>query len=106
MQNLIRGSWQQETGFYLAYLFGSLSSITPIAIRSRLSKIVEHDEHGKVFSLLATIEALTPTLASLFYSSIFAASIDYYPGLTFQIAAAILFVPLIILIWIDLYNYV
>jgi PCFT/HCP family folate transporter-like MFS transporter 1/3 len=74
-----------------------------IAIRSRLSKIIDDDERGKVFSLMATVESLTPTFASLFYSSVFAATIDTYPGLAFQIAAVILFIPLSVFIWIDMY---
>ena len=103
LQCLLRGSWQRPAGLYLSFIGGMFSPISMIAIRSHLSKIIHEDEIGKVFSLMATVEALTPTLASVFYSSIFAVSIDTYPGLAFQIAAFILFIPLIVFIWIDLY---
>lgn len=103
LQCLLRGSWQRPAGLYLSFIGGMFGPISMIAIRSRLSKIIHEDEIGKVFSLMATVESITPTLASIFYSSIFAASIDTYPGLAFQIAAFILFIPLIVFIWIDLY---
>ncbi|XP_054159983.1 solute carrier family 46 member 3-like [Oppia nitens] len=103
MQCLMRGSLQRPIGLYLSFIVGMFAPITMIAIRSRLSKIIHEDEVGKVFSLMATVEAIAPTLASVYYSSVFGASIDTYPGLAFQIAAGILLIPLGIFIWIDLY---
>ncbi|CAG2114637.1 unnamed protein product, partial [Medioppia subpectinata] len=102
LQCLLRGSWQRPSGLYLSFIAGMFAPISMIAIRSRLSKIIHEDESGKVFSLMATVESIMPTLASVFYTSIFAASIDTYPGLAFEIAAYILLIPLVIFIWIDL----
>ncbi|CAG2178109.1 unnamed protein product, partial [Oppiella nova] len=89
LQCLLRGSWQRPDGLYMSFVAGMFAPISMIAIRSRLSKIIHEDETGKVFSLMATVESIMPSLASVYYSSIFAASIDTYPGLAFQIAAFI-----------------
>ncbi|CAG2178426.1 unnamed protein product, partial [Oppiella nova] len=95
LQCLLRGSWQRPAGLYMSFVAGMFAPISMIAIRSRLSKIIHEDETGKVFSLMATVESIMPSLASVYYSSIFAASIDTYPGLAFQIAAFIFLVKLL-----------
>ncbi|KPM07658.1 hypothetical protein QR98_0061570 [Sarcoptes scabiei] len=107
-QCILRGSWQHEIGLYLSFFAGTLAPLSFIGIRSRISKIIGADEFGKLFALLAIIEALTPGIASLFYSLIFTSSIDVYPGLAFQVVAFILIFPLLSIIFIDInctYDY-
>lgn len=101
-QCMLRGSWQHETGLYLSFIAGAIAPLSFIGVRSRLSKIIDDSERGKLFALLAIVEALIPTFASIFYSTIFAISIDVYPGLAFQIAAFLLLVPLLCIIGIDI----
>jgi PCFT/HCP family folate transporter-like MFS transporter 1/3 len=76
--------------------------MTSIAIRSKLSKLVTKDELGKVFSLLATLESITPLIASLFFTYLFKWSLNFFPGLTFEVCAALMIIPLLSMIWIDL----
>ncbi|KAH7643058.1 hypothetical protein HUG17_9749 [Dermatophagoides farinae] len=102
-QCILRGSWQHEIGLYLSFIAGTLAPLSVIGIRSRLSKIIDNDERGKLFALLAIVEAVTPGIASLFYSIIFTSTIDVYPGLVFQLAAFILLIPLLAIIFIDTY---
>ncbi|KAH9399508.1 hypothetical protein TYRP_017920 [Tyrophagus putrescentiae] len=102
-QCTLRGSWQHEPGLYLSFIFGCLAPLSFIGVRSRLSKIIDDDERGKLFALLAIVEAVTPGIASVFYSMVFAVSIDIYPGLCFMLAAFILLVPLLAIIFIDVY---
>lgn len=102
-QCLLRGSWQHEAGLYFSFIFGTLAPLSLIGLRSRLSKIIEVCEQGKLFALLAIVEAITPGIASIFYSLIFATSIDVYPGLSFQVAAFILLIPFLSTIFIDVY---
>lgn len=103
-QCTFRGAWQHETGLYLSFIFGALAPLSFIGVRSRLSKIIDDDERGKLFALLAIVEAVTPGFASVFYSMIFSASIDIYPGLVFMLAAFILIIPLLCIIFIDVYD--
>lgn len=102
-QCILRGGWQHETGLYLSFIFGCLAPLSFIGVRSRLSKIIDDDERGKLFALLAIVEAVTPGIASVFYSMVFSASIDIYPGLCFMLAAFILLLPLLAIIFIDVY---
>lgn len=102
-QCTLRGACQHETGLYLSFIFGCLAPLSFIGVRSRLSKIIDDDERGKLFALLAIVEAVTPGIASVFYSMVFSASIDIYPGLCFMLAAFILLLPLLAIIFIDVY---
>jgi PCFT/HCP family folate transporter-like MFS transporter 1/3 len=96
------GSLVSPTGIYLCYAFNAATGSFSIAIRSLLSKIVSETEIGKVYSLLAAIETVVPSINSIFYNTIFQYTIDFYPSLCFQVAAVLLFYPLIVFIWIDM----
>lgn len=103
LQNFIRGTFKSSAMFISSYIFGSLYGISALAIRSRLSKIVDKHETGQIFSILSAFESMVPLIASTFFALIFKATISMHPGLIFQMAALILFVPLITGVWIDLY---
>ncbi|CAG2163230.1 unnamed protein product [Oppiella nova] len=60
-----------------------------------MSKLVKKEELGKVFSLLSTLESVSPLLASLVFTFIFEWSLDFFPGLTYEVSAALMIVPLI-----------
>ncbi len=100
--SLALGSLVSPTGLYLCYAFNAATGSSSIAIRSLLSKIVSETEIGKVYSLLAAIETVVPSISSIFYNTLFRYTIDFYPSLCFQVAAALLFYPLIVFIWIDM----
>jgi len=103
IQNIIRGTILNENAFYVSFIFGSLAYVPPISVRSKLSNIVDENEENKVFGLLATFETLTPFLSSIIYSTIFELTLVSYPGLVFQMSCAILFMPLLGFIYIDLF---
>jgi hypothetical protein len=79
-------------------------AITNVGMRSHLSRIVDKDELGKVFSLIASLDATAPLLASVFFTLIFTQTLDFFPGAVFEATAVMLFVPLFVMIWIDI-NY-
>lgn len=101
-QCMLRGSWQHEPGLYLSFLAGSVASLSFIGIRSRLSKIINDDESGKLFALLAIVESIIPGIASVYYSIVFSKTMDVYPGLVFQIAAFLMLVPMFCVIFMDI----
>lgn len=103
IQILIRGSILYSTAFIAAYFMGAFNGIGHLSIRTRLSKIVGKDEIGQVFGFLSCIESLVPLAASSFYSFIFNATIGFHPGLVFQLACILLFIPLLVFIWVDLF---
>lgn len=101
-QNLIRGMFDQEMAFYLSYIVGGLGSTTMVGLRSLICILCDRKESGKLFSLLATLEALTPFFGSFIGTQIFNATIDYYAGMFFLVAAGVLIYPMIVFCWIDL----
>ena len=66
-----------------------------------MSKLILKDEQGKLFSLLAACQAVMPLLASVIFTAIFTATVDYWPGF-FSVAAAYMFlIPLVLLVLVD-----
>lgn len=99
---IIRGSIENQIGFYLSSVFISFIAIIPIGTRSKLSKIVSEDDIGKVFSLLSTCETIAPVLGSFVFTGIFSSSINSYFGLTFHFSAAFLIIAIVSLLFIHL----
>ncbi|XP_054920338.1 uncharacterized protein [Dermacentor andersoni] len=73
---------------------GSLSSVTPVAILSNVSKLISKDEAGKVFSFWSSCESLVPIAGNLFSSLVFNAVLEIDAGLPFFISAGLMVVPL------------
>ncbi len=63
-------------------------------IRSLLSKFIEPDEVGKVFSLLAIISAVGPMAGNPVFRQLYYYTISIYPGAMFLCFAALLFVAM------------
>lgn len=70
---------------------------TPI-IRAAMSKMVEHDEHGKLFACVALIESACALFASGVYTSLYPATRHFLHGFVFLMAAISLFIPIVIVI--------
>ena len=72
-------------------------------MRSHLSKIVGKDEYGKVFGLVAVIDCTAPLVANFVFVVIFTATVDTFPGASFDAMAILLIVPLSFFMYIDLF---
>ncbi|CAG5058574.1 unnamed protein product [Parnassius apollo] len=73
----------QDYQAYLHPLLEMLYGTTTIALRSLCSKLVSHQELGRLNSLVGVVEALTPAIYAPLYSRIYIATIDYLPGAVF-----------------------
>ncbi len=82
--------WQ----FYIAYGLGTIGYCKFGIIRSLLSKFIEPDEVGKVFSLLAIISAVGPMAGNPVFRQLYNYTISIYPGAMFLCFAALLFVAM------------
>ena len=103
-QNMTRAIILSETGFYISIFVGALGSVTSVGIRAHFSKIVEIRELGKVFSLMSAIDSLVPLIASSIFTTVFNATMDTMPGLSFLITGGALIIPFWVMLWIDLYT--
>ena len=58
---------------------------------------------GKVFGFIEAVDTLAPLMASTAYAKVFTYTMNTFPGLIFQIMAGLMIIPIISLIWIDLF---
>lgn len=91
---IIKGFSREPWMFYMGCALGSLSSVTPVAILSNVSKLISKDEAGKVFSFWSSCESLVPIAGNLFSSLVFNAVLEIDAGLPFFISAGLMVVPL------------
>ncbi|XP_033954354.1 lysosomal proton-coupled steroid conjugate and bile acid symporter SLC46A3 [Pseudochaenichthys georgianus] len=73
-------------------------SIMPFpVIRSMLSKIISKSEQGTLFACLSFLESLTNNISGAVFNSIYAATVAWYPGFVFMLAAVLCAIPLFFL---------
>uniref|UniRef100_A0A8C4NLY3 Uncharacterized protein n=1 Tax=Eptatretus burgeri TaxID=7764 RepID=A0A8C4NLY3_EPTBU len=78
-----------HTQFYVTFY-------TPV-LRSMLSKLVNPNEQGAVFSAVACGEMVSRLLASVIFNNVYAATVSWSAGFSFLLAAAIVGFPLTLL---------
>lgn len=85
--------------YYIGNVCGHLSGLAPLAIRSGISKIVEKDELGRVFSFLATCESVIPLAGKVLITKVFNATININPSVAYLMTVGFFFLPLATFIW-------
>lgn len=75
--------------YFLQCVVGVPVFLGHVGIRTHLSKLLEPDEVGKVFSFLASFDALLPVAGEVIYTGIFNFSIGFLPGLPYLVTAGI-----------------
>ncbi|XP_076067360.1 proton-coupled folate transporter-like [Oratosquilla oratoria] len=93
---ILLGFAQTDTMVYFVAVVSMSSTWCLPAIRSSMSKLVEPHEQGKMFASIATVEVACVLVASGLFNSVYPATRHIMHGLTFEIAAASLVVPLIL----------
>lgn len=85
------------TMMYVARTFDAFISIRALVIKSALSKLVEADELGRLFSIVGIIEAIAKFVFVSAYSLIYKNTLDtwpaafYFVSFIFLVITAILF---------------
>ncbi|XP_070773439.1 lysosomal proton-coupled steroid conjugate and bile acid symporter SLC46A3 [Enoplosus armatus] len=75
-----------------------LLSIMPFPVlRSMMSKIISKSEQGALFACLSFLESLTNNVSSAVFSSVYAATVAWYPGFIFLLSAGLCVIPLFVL---------
>lgn len=74
-----------------------LLAIMPFPVlRSMISKIVSKSEQGALFACLSFLESLTNNVAGAVFSSIYAATVAWYPGFVFLLSAGLCSIPMFV----------
>ncbi|KAI1301223.1 Proton-coupled folate transporter [Halotydeus destructor] len=89
---------------YATLILYVFSDYTMPSIRSMLSKSVGADEKGKIFALVAVVQNITATIAGYCLYSIFSLSISWFPGLAFELIAAVQLIAIFLLVVIQMMN--
>ncbi|XP_006012797.1 lysosomal proton-coupled steroid conjugate and bile acid symporter SLC46A3 [Latimeria chalumnae] len=75
-----------------------LFAIMPLPVlRSMMSKIVLQSEHGALFACIACLESVSGSISFAVFSSIYAATVTWFPGFSFLLSAILCLIPLSIL---------
>lgn len=81
---------------YIAQTFDAFTSIRALVIRSIISKLVEADELGRTFSMLAIIESIDRFIFLSFYSIIYEQTIETWPGAFYFVSFLILVITAVL----------
>ena len=73
------------------------SEYTMPSIRSMLSKLVEHDEKGKILAFVATIQNLITLIGGYVFYTMFDATVIWFPGFTFVAVGLVQLLAIIML---------
>ncbi len=79
--------WQ----FYLAQALGTMGYCKYAVVRSLLSKCIDTNEVGKVFSMLAVIASVAPIGGNPLFRQLYNQTLSTFPGAVFLLFAALLF---------------
>ncbi|XP_045068654.1 solute carrier family 46 member 3-like [Coregonus clupeaformis] len=71
-------------------------------LRSMMSKIVSKTEQGALFACLACLDSVSNSVAVAVFSSIYAATVTWYPGFSFLLSAGLCVIPLALLACVGL----
>jgi MFS transporter, PCFT/HCP family, solute carrier family 46, member 3 len=78
--------WQ----FYLAQGLGTIGYCKYAVVRSLISKCIDKNEVGKVYSFLAVLASLAPVAGNPLFRQLYNATLDTFPGAIFLLYGAIL----------------
>ncbi|KAL4224093.1 hypothetical protein ACF0H5_017547 [Mactra antiquata] len=92
----IRESWM----VYVSVIIGSFAGMITSSIRSLMSKAVEENEMGKVFSLLASAETASKLFGTVIFVSLYGATAYFFPGFAFVVEAILYIIMLMIMVLI------
>ncbi|XP_074602583.1 putative peptidoglycan muropeptide transporter SLC46 [Brevipalpus obovatus] len=99
---LIKGGFLVPAAFYLGEVVSMFTEMMSIAFRTIAARLISSDEYGQVFTVLSCIQASSPVTSSILYTLIFNNTLDWYPGFVYHTVACMMFMPYIVLIWMDL----
>lgn len=91
------GTATSTTVMFLCVAIFSFSEYTMPPIRSLISKTVGPDEKGKAFAFIGAVQNIVTFIGGIVFSSIFASSINWFPGLAFELVAALQLIAVLLL---------
>lgn len=98
MTSLIMVAFSKTTLMMFLVRLPMFLAIMPFPVlRSMMSKIVSKSEQGALFACVAFLESLSGSVAFTVFSSIYAATVGWFPGFSFLLAAGLCSLPIALL---------
>lgn len=101
---IVRGGFPVSTAFFVSEAIHTFSGLCAPSIRGLISKIVDPNEVSQVFTAMACLESLAPIGASLLFTFTFNQTIETYPGFAYHLMATMMFYPLLVIVYTNLYG--
>lgn len=98
-ESIIKGLATYQWLYYLSNVFAIPAIMASVAVRSRMSKLVPHEELGRVFFMLAMMESTVPVLGTTSFSQLYNATVGIYPGISYLTASIFVIFPTIVFTW-------
>ncbi|XP_053967215.1 uncharacterized protein LOC128868765 [Anastrepha ludens] len=98
-ESTVRAAAQQFWQMYLGTALGFMSGIITPMLLTILAFVTPTNETGKVFSVTTSLSTITPLGASPLYTSVYDATLSYYPGM-FNIISAVLYFISFVLVFV------
>ncbi|XP_045446546.1 solute carrier family 46 member 3-like [Melitaea cinxia] len=86
--------------FFIAPVVDILNGTSLLALRSTASKLVSPDEFGKINSIFALAENITPLLYVPLYTKVYVATMETLPGALFLVGSSMTLPALAVFIWL------
>ncbi|XP_074602702.1 lysosomal proton-coupled steroid conjugate and bile acid symporter SLC46A3-like [Brevipalpus obovatus] len=99
---LIKGGFLFPVAFYIGEVASMFTEMMSISFRTIAAKLISFDEYGQVFTVLSCMQSSAGMSSSLLFTGIFNNTINFYPGMVYHAVALTMFMPYLVLIWIDL----
>ncbi|KAK8379478.1 hypothetical protein O3P69_019408 [Scylla paramamosain] len=85
---------------YLSAIISSIGVLPLVITRSLISKTVPGEELGRIFSVLASFEAVIPLGSGPLYTAVYNGTIRTFPGAVYFLSAALYVVVECIFVWV------
>ena len=108
VSNVVRSVWTafctQTWMVVSSVVVGGMAGIVMSAVRSGVSKHVQDNEVGKMFSLVYSFEVLSRLLGSLLFANLYRATAHVFPGFSFLVQAFLCVVMFFMALWLYRLN--
>ncbi|XP_067681998.1 lysosomal proton-coupled steroid conjugate and bile acid symporter SLC46A3-like [Haliotis asinina] len=93
---LSKRTWQ----VFLVSVISMFQGFPLAVLRSIMSDMVSQDEHGRIFGLSAAVNSIGGLMASVIFNALYPATLDFFPGFSFIMAAGLCLVATLIMLWL------
>lgn len=98
--SVVLGLASETWHIFVVAVIGILQGFTSAALSSIMSSMVEKNEQGKLFGLIATMESIAILFATLVFNNLYPVTLSFFRGFCFLISAGLLVIAFIVMIYL------